>query len=133
LNYSGEGYLIVNAYMAKEAIPVPGVLVRISGADEMTRGISRSEITDEDGVTAAVPLPAPSSDYSLSPGPPEQPYAIYNVALYKPGYYTKHIYNVAVFSGVSTVLPVNMVLKEKDGQAPMGGVDVVSYENPNLE
>lgn len=123
----------MNTYMAQEAIPVPGVLVRITAAEEMYRGTARSEITDEDGVTPRISLPAPSSGYSLSPQPAEQPYALYNVALYKPGYYTKHIYNVAIFSGVTTVLPANMVIRENGGQEPNGGLNVVSYENPTLE
>ena len=133
LKYIDKGYLVVNAYMARDAIPVEGVLVRVMGAEEMNRGESRSEITDEDGVTPPITLSAPIDGYSLSPDPKEQPYAVYDVTLMKPGFYTKHIYNVAVFAGITTVLPVNMVLS-CDGEArPIGGLDIYSYENPSLE
>ena len=119
--------------MARDAIPVQGVLVRISGADEMNRDERRSEITDEDGVTPPIALSVPPESYSLSPAPIEQPYALYNVALYKTGFYTKHVYNIAVFAGVTTVLPVNMVLADDNTQEPNGDLSVVSRENPNLE
>lgn len=133
MKYSDKGYLVVNAFMARDAIPVEGVLVRVTGAEEMNRGEARSEFTDEDGVTPTIALAVPSVSYSLSPGAAEKPYAVYNVVLYKPGFYTKSIYNVALFSGITTVLPVNMVLESDNSDRPIVDLNIVSQENPNLE
>ena len=133
MEYSDKGYLVVNAFMARDAIPVEGVLVRVVGSEEFNRGESRSEITDEDGVTSPIVLATPSGSYSLSPDPKEQPYGTYNVTLKKRGFYTKHVYNVAVFSGITTVLPVNMVLSDAGDVIPNTGLDIISHENPILE
>ena len=107
--FNSIGTMIVNTYTAGGALPVPGTVVRITGVDEENRGVEYSIITDLDGVSEKISLPAPPSALSQFPGAKEQPYAQYNVELSAPGYYSKQIFNVAVFDGIETLQRVNMI------------------------
>ncbi len=118
------GSLTVRAYTAGGALPVPGTVVRIFGAEEDNRFIAYSLITDDDGTTAQVSLPSPAKNLSLSPGAPESPYAIYNIEVSAPGYFSKVINSVSVFSGINSVLPITMI--------PVSGTDVKDYPRDNL-
>ena len=89
-------------------MPVSGVFVSISGNDEFNLGTEVSAITDRDGLTDKLPLPAPPIALSLSSGAPEQPYSTYDVYVSKEGYYPKRIFNVAVFPRIVSTLPLSM-------------------------
>ena len=67
------GTLSVRTYTASDALPVSGAAVRIFGAEEANRFSVHSLITDNDGVTPTVTLPAPNRRYSLAPNPNETP------------------------------------------------------------
>ena len=95
--YDSSGSIIFNATSASGSLPVKNTLIRISGADEENRFTVYSLITDEDGVTEPITLPAPSIALSLSPGPGERPYALYNVEVSANGYYPKRIFSIEVF------------------------------------
>lgn len=129
----GTGKLIVKAYMARDALPVEGALVRVEGIDEGVSGEHSSRFTDSDGVTEVIELYAPPRSYSTSPGASEQPYSRYKVAVSKPGYYPKEISGVAIFEGVTTFLPVNMVLRDPGESPPLDTLGSESYENQSLE
>ena len=104
-----SGSLRIRTYTAGGALPVKGATVRITGAEEDNRLISYSLLTDRDGQTDLVTLPAPSVDYSLSPDPAELPYSVYDVVITAPGYLTKRINGLTVFSGVNSVQLINMI------------------------
>ena len=104
-----SGSLRIRTYTAGGALPVKGATVRITGAGEDNRLISYSLLTDRDGQTDLVTLPAPSVDYSLSPDPAELPYSVYDVVITAPGYLTKRINGLSVFSGVNSVQLINMI------------------------
>lgn len=130
------GTLRVNTYTAGGALPVPGTVVRIIGSTEENRLIEYSIITDIDGVTEIISLPAPSRELSQSPGAPEQSYALYNIEISAPGYYTKKIFNVAVFEGTETLQPVNMIplpVHENNVTYPRNNLNTFVQENENLE
>ena len=129
----GSGFLIVKAYLAADALPVEGALVRVESVDEGVSGVARSRITDRDGVAGPIPLPAPPLAFSRSPSPEEQPYATYRVTVIADGYYTKRVYGVAVFDGITTVLPVNMIGDTLGMEPPEDTLNSESHENPNLE
>lgn len=128
-----SGRLVVQTYLANDAIPVTGALVRVEGEDEGYSGRWHSRFTDIDGITDAIILPTPQRGYSMAPGAPEQPYANYRVTVLKDGYYTKTVSGVAIFDGVTTLLPVNMIQKIQGQSAPEDTLDVTSYENSRLE
>lgn len=130
------GTLRVNTYTAGGALPVAGTVVRILGTDEENRLIEYSIITDIDGVTEIISLPAPSREYSQAPGAAEQAYALYNIEISAPGYYTKKIYDVAVFEGTETLQPVNMIPLPSNQNGvtyPRNNLNTFVRENENLE
>ena len=131
------GNLSVRALTGGGALPVEGAVVRISGAGENNSDIEYSLITDLDGITERIDLPAPSIEFSLNPGQSEQAYSLYNVEISSEGYYTKRIFDVPLFEGISAVQLVDMVPKGKiHGEGvtyPRGNLNVIVLENENLE
>lgn len=107
------GNFRARAYTAG-ALPVEDALVRIMGAEEANRGVAYSLITDIDGITENVPLPAPSREYSMAPNPAMPPYALYNLEISADGYFPKRIYGIAVFAGVDALQEINMIPSSDD-------------------
>ena len=130
--YDSIGTLNVKTYLASDALSVPGALVRIYGTDEVNRESEHSRITDETGATGPISLPAPSAAFSLEAGARERPYALYDVEVSMPGFYTKRIRDVAIFEGENTILPINMIPITATG-APRDTLNTTSEENPYLE
>ena len=136
MKFDKIGSLIVNATSASGALPTSGVVVRIYGADEENRFVRYSIVTDIDGVSRRLDLPAPPKAFSMSPKPSEQPYANYNIEIYADGFYVKRIFNVAVFEGAETVQTVNMIpyrIHESGVTYPRNTLDTFVRENEMLE
>lgn len=109
MKYDSEGYIQISAFTAGGALPVPGISIRITGSEEGNIGTDYTVITGRDGTTGIIPLPAPSVSYSLSPNPAEQPYSKYNIEAYGKGFYSKRLEDITVFSGIKSLLPLEMV------------------------
>lgn len=78
-------------------------------------------LTDIDGVSDTVRLPAPPRIISQSPQSAENPllpYAIYSVYVEHPSYVRAVFTNVPVFSGTESVQPVRMLAKAAGLQEP---------------
>ena len=120
------GNFRARAYTAG-ALPVEGASVRILGAEEANRGVAYSLITDLDGLTETVRLPAPSREYSMSPDPTEAPYSLYDLEISKDGYFPKRIYGVMIFAGVSSLQEINMIPSSDNfpSDYPRGNVNAV--------
>ena len=71
MNFDESGTLVVRAFTAGGALPLEGTRIKITGALEENRFYETNLITDVDGLTAKVVLPAPNRSYSLAPGAPE--------------------------------------------------------------
>ena len=130
------GTLKIRAYIAEGAYPLEGVVCTITGSDEWNRDVSVVAVTDSDGVTESIPLPAPDRAYSQSAASKEPSYSSYDIIVTKENYYTKRINQVAIFSGVEAILPVNMIpfVEYKDGGTyPRGNINSTVYENEMLE
>lgn len=119
--------------MARDALPVEGALVRVEGIDEGAGSEHHSRLTDADGISGIISLPAPPTEYSMSPGAAERPYSTYKVSVFKDGYYPKVISGVAIFDGITTFLPVNMLLSGMGEAPPRDTLGSESYENQSLE
>lgn len=135
MNYENFGNIRIRTYTAAGALPIDGVLVKIYGADEYNRDVTYSLITDENGITKEISLPAPPRAYSAAPGAKEMPYSVYNVELSKSGFYPKRIDNVPIFNGIDAVLPIEMIplSYNQDGTVQsQGNLNSVIYENENL-
>ena len=128
---NSEGKLRIRAYTAGGALPVENALVKIRGAEEDNRLVAYTLVTDFDGLTPEVTLPAPSLKYSLSPDPLEAPYSVYDVEISAPGYYTKRISGLTVFPGVNSIQLVNMIPYSGEGYEdyPRGNINMVIPDN----
>ena len=132
--FDETGSLTVRTYTAGGALPIKNTHVRIVGAGEENRFFEKELFTDEDGLTAKILLPAPSGSLSLHPGAPEIPYATYDMQVSAPGYYTKNIYGVVVFSGIDSIQPVAMIPVGDDaGLYPKDSLNIYIKENERLE
>ena len=109
MKYESQGFLQIGAHTASGALPAPNLTVKISGSDEENSTTNYSLLTDINGLTELIALPAPAVSYSLSPGAAEQPYAKYNVEVSGDGYYQKSLYDIPVFAGIKSLLPLEMV------------------------
>ena len=136
MNYESFGNMRIRAYTASGALPTEGALVKIYGIDEYNKGVVYSLLTDEDGITKEISLPAPPRSYSTAPGAIAAPYSVYNVEISKDGYYPKQIDNVPIFNGINAVLPIEMIplSYDKSGSViPQNNLNTVIYENEHLE
>ena len=128
------GKLAIRSYVAGGALPLANVIVTIRGASEENRDVQYSLVTDVDGLTPFINLPAPDKISSQSPG--NVGYGLYDIEASAEGYYSKIIRSVAVFDGISTVLPINMIpspIHENNEDYPRGNLDTLILENENLE
>ena len=134
--FENYGTLVVDVSAASGAYPLSDTVVRIFGASEENRDVQYSLITDIDGVTSVIQLPAPPRSLSQSPGAAEPSFALYNIEISARDYYTKRIFNVAVFDSEETVLPVNMIpsaIQNENVTYPRGNLNAFSSENEKLE
>jgi hypothetical protein len=126
-----SGSLRIRTYTAGGALPVKGATVRILGAEEDNRLVSYSLITDRDGQTEIVTLPAPLANYSLTPNPAEHPYSVYDLVITAPGYIPKRVNGLSIFSGVNSVQLINMIpgVSNSYDNYPIGNVSSTIPEN----
>ena len=136
MNNENFGNIRVRTYAASGALPIEGVLVKIYGSGEDNRDSVYSLLTDKNGITRELSLPAPPRVYSSAPGAPECPYSVYNVELTKEGFYPKRIDNVPLFNGVNAVLPIEMIplSHAENGEVlKQSNLNSTVYENEHLE
>lgn len=131
--YTSSGSMIISVYTAGGALPISNALVTVTGTEKENSGVISVLYTDQSGNTPKITLPAPPAKESESPGI-KKPYATYNVDVDKDGFYPKRFLNVPIFSGVTSVQPVNLIpLTEYIGESldPIGN-EVTESQNPNL-
>ena len=109
---TGTGYLIVHATTARGAIPLEGVQILIRGYapefEEPRGDVIATLVTDRDGNTERISLPAPPKSDSMSPGT-LSPFAIYNLEARLEGYRGESYVALPIFDGITAVQPVDMV------------------------
>lgn len=135
MKYDSQGYIQISAFTAGGALPTPDVSVRITGSDEENIDFDYTLVTGRDGTTEAIPAPAPSASFSAAPNPSEQPYAKYNVEAYGDGYYPKRLYDVSVFSGIKSFVPLEMIPDAKlvrNVNPPASSNNSIITENEDL-
>lgn len=105
-----EATLQVLVTAAQQAIPIPNVLVLLSRQDpgQPLETLIRVMSTDESGQTPVVVLPAPDRALTQEPGE-YLPYTVYRVVVAAEGYQPQFHGNVALFGGMSTLLPVELI------------------------
>ena len=126
------GILTVRTTTASGAYPVKDVSIHVSGTSETNEKTKISLLTDESGNTQPILLPAPPIALSLSPNAANEPYSKYDVEVFKEGYYRKKLFDVAVFPGITSILPVNMIPStpyNTEQNIPKGEDNVIISEN----
>lgn len=100
------GFLKIRAVSADGAFPVEGATVTVSRGDGQ---IVASLRTDISGLTDTLALPAPSSALSQSPESTAIPYAVYDIRIFKEGYYPIEDISVPVFDKITAIQQANMI------------------------
>lgn len=106
---SGQGYLQIEVTTASGAIPVRDATVIISESSNGEDHLIGMIITDENGTTPIVPLPAPPQSLSEAPDPSEKPYSEYNISVYKKGFYSIPKLTVPIFDTIKSIQPVSVI------------------------
>ena len=121
-----SGTLLVRVMTAGGALPLEGATVSVFAAgDENTEPLALLR-TDRSGLTPPLTLPAPPRSLSLSPSPPSPPFSRYHVLVEAEGYLRRQAYDLPVFSGVQSVLPLLLLpLPLPNGEARFPDEDTV--------
>ena len=112
--YSGMGYLVIRASTATGAIPIEGATVSVRGDLPNFSSVIVTLTTERNGLTPKVSLAAPPKENSTSPGRPT-PFATYNVDVSLDGYFPTSIQKVPIFDGITSVQPINLIPRPKNG------------------
>ena len=102
------GYLVVRVSTALGSIPLENATVHIRGNTADSSGVIYSLLSDRDGLTKKVALPAPPRALSGSPGS-VAPFSTWNIDVSKEGYVPVFFQNVPVYSQVVSVQPAVLV------------------------
>ena len=99
------GILRIQCYAARQSAPMAGVSITVTG-----EGFAADRVTGTDGTAVDLELEAPASSYSLDEANTTvRPYAVCALVAEKPGYQTVRIEGIQIFSGQTTLAPIEMV------------------------
>jgi len=105
------GTLIVQAFTARRAEPVPGAQVAVTQPGSGGEALIRVMTTDENGRTPPLRLPVSG----LTEGAPSysSPFANFNVYVNAEGFRPSGALNAQMFPGVTSLLPVELIPGEQ--------------------
>lgn len=117
---SERGSLKIQAFAADQSFGIGSARVMVfvelpSGNVAVFDGL-----TDIDGITQPILLPAPPRSLSQSPAQSgaRPPYAVYSIYVEHPAFVREVFTNVPVFSGVESIQPVRMLAKSEGLEEP---------------
>ena len=103
-----KGTLKIQAFTARQAIPVPGVHVIVSKRIGDENHIFFEGTTDESGLIDNITLPAPMRSSSETPFQPH-PFALYDIQTDHPSYLQQDLRYGAIFEGIKSIQPVDLI------------------------
>ncbi|MBQ8869681.1 MAG: hypothetical protein IJ027_08270 [Oscillospiraceae bacterium] len=103
------GRLRVETFAANRAYPISNAVIRIKNPDD--NSLVAVLVTNQDGLTESVDLPAPSETLSQTPEFPD-PFFNYNVDIHAEGYMPRENLNAQMFGGVDSLISANLVPQE---------------------
>ncbi len=127
------GYLVVHVTTARGAIPLEGAAVHIR-TNEDIETTPRADIlyattTNRDGNTERIPLVAPPRENAMSPSE-VPPFSTYHLEVRREGYGMQSFIALPIFSGITSVQPVDLVPLPEDGTGNvLRPADEKFYEN----
>ncbi len=113
--YSGKGGIVVQVYLARQALPLENVKVTIKSLENAPNGVSEVRYTDQSGKTEKIFLPAPDMHFSMQAQDEVRPYAVYGVTAELDGYYVEPEFGsdgviaALVFDNVCSIQNVEMI------------------------
>ena len=124
----GFGTLIFQVTGGQGVFPIPNAKVNIMKKLNDRLTLSVTLLTDENGRTAPISLPAPDRKLSQSPNNGIV-YAVYQAEVTADGYIPTEIRDLPVFDGITTIQPVNLTT---DFGQPPNAVDEIDDKEPDL-
>lgn len=103
---SATGYIQVRAYESYAQLPLQNVAITVTSTDGTAIAM---RITDRNGRINPIEVPVPDRDESLSPDPPDRPFAVLNLYAHKRGYERVESENLQVFAGTTTLQNLEMI------------------------
>ena len=100
------GYIQVRAYTSTAQFPLKDVAISITASDGTALAMG---LTDRSGKIQPIAIPVPDRSESLSPDPPERPYAVVNLYARKKGYEQVESENLQVFAQTTTLQNLEMI------------------------
>ena len=110
------------------AVPVSRAIVTVKDENETLMAVF---FTDENGNTPSLKVGAPPKENSSAPNAGGAPFSVYNIDTDKAGYISVRNINVPVYSGVTSVQPVELVPVSEGGKYG-GSVRYNENLSPNL-
>ena len=121
------GYIQVHAYTSYARIPLQDVTIAVSATDGTAIAL---RLTDRSGRIEPIPIPVPDLEESLSPNPPERPFATVNITARLKDYEQIYVDDVQVFSGVTTDQDLELIpLSELPESRTQSETFVTSQQN----
>lgn len=100
------GYIQVHSYESYAQIPLENVTIAVTATDGTAIAL---RLTDRSGRIEPIPIPVPDRSDSLSPNPPERPFATVNLTARLRDYEQIFIENLQVFADVTTDQDLKMI------------------------
>jgi len=116
----GVGYLTFKTRTAQSALPVENVRITVSGSGKGNTEPIVTVLSDVNGNTERIELPAPPRMESMLPGFNGEPFSRYDVRAEADGFYPSEFFGAPVFEGVTSVQTINLVPLAEYTPEPFG-------------
>lgn len=102
--------LQVQTFTAREALPVQGAVVTITSTTLIEGDkLQYVVVTDQNGFTPPVVVPATDRNLTLTPSADDIPITTYDILVVAPGFFRVRNRNVPGYGGIAAVQPVEMI------------------------
>ncbi len=103
---SAIGYIQARAYTSAAQLPLRDVAITVTASDGTAIAM---RLTDRTGRITPIEIPVPDKMDSLTPDPPEQPFALVNLYARLKGYEQVESENLQVFADTTTYQNLEMI------------------------
>ena len=99
------GYILSRAYTSVAQYPLKDVAITVTASDGTAIAM---RLTDRSGLISPIAIPVPDRSESLTPDPPERPFAVVNLYARLKGYEQIEAENLQVFADTTTFQNLEM-------------------------
>lgn len=103
-----NGFLQIRVFTSQAKTPIRGAAVNVTERLEQGSRLLAAEITDENGLTGVLALPAPEASLSQSPGA-AQPWRKVDITVDQPRYERILVENVQIFADTLTQQDLELI------------------------